>query len=283
MATKKEIPARYATERGIALLEALAADGRFVFTTNEAKEVAARVALAPGAVDGTLRRLTNAGWIERLRRGLYATTGELPGLGTLHPFALATVLVQPSAVSHWSALSFHGLTTQVPRIVTCMTTRRVVMPSMRRPRSPATSDRHRWDTLGGLRATYTIVTPAHFFGIEEIWVDQRSRVPITDRERTVLETLAHPVAFGGIGEGLAILEEHRGTLDLARLVEHALRYGASSVAKRLGFSLARLGVSSDILAPLRTLPMTGVRRLDPSRPPVGRCDATWGIQDNLTP
>lgn len=272
---------RYSKTLGIALLEALASDGRFIFSTEDAREAAARVDLAPGAVDGTLRRLTNAGWVERVRRGLYATTGELPGLGTLHPFALATALVQPSSISHWSALSFHGLTTQIPRLVTCMTTRRVVMPSMRHQRPDATRDRHLWETAGGLRASYVLVTPARYFGIEEVWVDQRSRVPITDRERTVLETFAHPAAFGGLGEGLAILEEHVGDLDLERLVAHALRYGATSVAKRLGFSLARLGASDAVLVPLRELPMKGVRRLDPSRPGVGRCDATWGIQENL--
>lgn len=275
-----EATSRYSKTLGIALLEALAAEGRFIFSAADAREVAARIALAPGAIDGTLRRLTNAGWVERLRRGLYATTGELPGLGTLHPFALATALVQPSAISHWSAMSYHGLTTQVPRLVTCMTTRRVVVPSMRHRRPATNRDRHLWETAGGLRASYVIVTPDRYFGIEEVWVDQRSRVPITDRERTVLETFAHPAAFGGLGEGLAILEEHLGVLDLERLVAHAIRYGATSVAKRLGFSLARLGASDAVLAPLRALPMKGVRRLDPSRPGVGRCDPTWGIQEN---
>jgi predicted transcriptional regulator of viral defense system len=271
----------YARPRGIALLDSLVQDGRFVFSIEDAKARAPRVSLAPGAVDATLRRLANAGWVERLRRGLYATTGELPGVGSLHPFALATALVSPSAVSHWSALSFHGLTTQVPRLVTCMTPRKVVTPSMRRPSGRPASEHHAWETAGGLRVEYTTVSPARYFGTEEVWVDQRSRVSITDRERTVLETFAHPASFGGIGEGLAILEEHVERLDLGRLVAHALRYGAVSVAKRLGFSLSRAGVPVEVLQPLRSLPVRGVRPLDPGRPAVGKCDGTWGIQDNL--
>jgi len=43
----------------------------------------------------TARRLVAAGWIERLRRGLYATSGALPGGLALHPFAVATALGHP--------------------------------------------------------------------------------------------------------------------------------------------------------------------------------------------
>lgn len=274
---------RYAEPKGIALVGALTEAGQFIFSTAEAQEASTRIGLAPGAVETTLRRLTDAGWVERLRRGLYATTGELPGNASLHPFAIATAIVEPSAVSHWSALNHHGLTTQVPRVVTCMTTRKVVTPSMRGGLSRHGQGRHRWETAGGLRASYSTVTPAHYFGIEEVWVDQRSRVPITDRERTLLETFAHPAAFGGIGEGLGIVEEHLADLDLARLVAHALRYGATSVAKRLGFALERAGAPADALEMLHTLPAAGVRLLDPSGPARGSCDRRWGIQDNLTP
>lgn len=276
-------PVRYAEPKGIALLGALTEAGRYAFSTADAREASTRVGLAPGAVETTLRRLADAGWVERLRRGLYATTGELPGNGALHPFAIATAIVQPSAVSHWSALNHHGLTTQIPRIVTCMTTRKVVTPSMRSGASRAGPGRHRWETAGGLRASYSTVTPAHYFGIEDVWVDQRSRVPITDRERSVLETFAHPGAFGGIGEGLGILEEHLAELDVGRLVAHALRYGATSVVKRLGFTLERAGAPAEALEPLRSLPATGVRLLDPARAARGRCDRRWGVQDNLTP
>jgi predicted transcriptional regulator of viral defense system len=277
------IPVHYAEPKGIALIGALTDAGRFVFSTADAQETSARVGLAPGAVETTLRRLADAGWVERLRRGLYATTGELPNRAALHPFAIATAIVQPSAVSHWSALNYHGLTTQVPRVVTCMTTRKVVTPSMRSGFSRKGQGRHRWETAGGFRASYSTVTPAHYFGFEDVWVDQRSRVPITDRERSVLETFSHPGSFGGIGEGLGILEEHLAELDLARLVKHALRYGATSVVKRLGFALERAGAPVEALEPLRTFPVTGIRLLDPASPARGSSDRRWGIQDNLTP
>ena len=276
-------PSRYAETKGIALVGALTAAGRFVFSSADALEISGTVGLAPGAVETTLLRLAEAGWIERLRRGLYATTGALPGGIALHPFAVATALVQPSAISHWSALSHHGLTTQVPRVVTCMTTRKVVTPSMRGRLPRHDQGRHRWETAAGLGVTYTTVTPARYFGIEDVWVDERFRVPITDRERTVLETFAHPAAFGGIGEAFGIVEEHAGDLDLPRLVRHAQRYGAASVARRLGVALERAGTPPEALELLRTVPAAGVSLLDPSGPSRGRIDARWEVQDNLTP
>lgn len=283
MAPSHTDPARYAEPRGIALLGALTEGGHFVFSAAEARAASARVGLAPGAVETTLRRLVDAGWVERLRRGLYATTGELPGHVALHPFAVATALVRPSAISHWSALSHHGLTTQVPRVVTCMTPQKVVTPSMRGGKASGAQGRHRWETAGGLRVAYTTVTTARYFGIEEVWVDDRSRVPITDRERTVLEAFAHPAAFGGIGEALGVVEDHAGELDIPRLVAHAQRYGAASVARRLGLVLERIGIPPGALEPLRTLRATGVSLLDPAGPTRGRVDARWTVQDNLTP
>ncbi len=100
MASTSPTPVRYAEPKGIALIAALTGAGRFVFSAADAREASAKVNLAPGAIETTLRRLADAGWVERLRRGLYATTGELPGASALHPFAIATAVVKPSAVSH---------------------------------------------------------------------------------------------------------------------------------------------------------------------------------------
>ena len=103
MPAPSSTPARYAEPKGIALIGALTQAGRYIFSAAEAQAACGKVGLAPGAVETTLRRLADAGWVERLRRGLYATTGELPGISALHPFAIATAIVQPSAVSHWPA------------------------------------------------------------------------------------------------------------------------------------------------------------------------------------
>jgi len=261
------------------LLRALAEGGRLVFSTPEAREVAQRAGIPDGYLYELLHHMTQNGLLTRLRRGLYATSEVASGRPQAHPFAIATHLVTPSAISHWSALSHHGLTDQVPHIVTAFTPRKVVTPSMRR-RDLKTSARHAWE-VAGVRYEYISVKKDHFFGIEQVWVDENSRVPITDRERTVLETFISPRRFGGIGEALRLSESHTQELQADRLVEYAIRYGKISVAKRLGWALELAHVDESVLLPLLKIPATRYYALDPARPSRGPCDRRWMIQDNL--
>jgi predicted transcriptional regulator of viral defense system len=271
----------YANPLGLRLLRQLIDEGRFIFTTDDARIVASRLGISDTSLSQVLPRLVEGGWLSRLRRGLYAGTGGLPGTLHIHPFAIATRVVTPSAISHWSAMNYHGLTEQVPRIVMACTPKKVVTPSMRNGKSKPLV-KHTWE-VAGIQYTYVSVRPHAFFGIEEVWVDPLFRVPITDKERTLLDGCVSPRMVGGMGEVLGILEEHVHDLDLEKLVGYALRYGKASVAKRLGWALEQEGVSPRLLTPLRALPVAGVRVLDPTRPRRGPCDPRWMIQNNLAP
>jgi len=88
---------------------------------------------------------------------------------------------------------------------------------------------------------YFSVNSERCFGIEEVWISELFRIPITNQERSLLETFVTPRTFGGIGEALALTEEHVGEMDPDQLVHYAVRYGKASVAKRLGWTLERLG------------------------------------------
>jgi len=261
------------------LLRALAEEGRQIFSTREGTDVALRTGVPEGYVGRLLTLMVRNGWLVRLRRGLYATSGVASGAIQVHPFAIATRLVSPSAISHWSALNYHGLTEQVPRVITAFTPKPVVTPSMRAP-NDARHTRHAWE-VAGVRYEYVSVKKEHFFGIEEVWVDADSRVPITDPERTALEAFVAPRMFGGIGLGLGILEEHLHELDADKLVGYASRYGKTSVVKRVGWALKRAEVPETVLEPLLSLPTTRYHTLDPTLPRRGSCDSRWMILDNL--
>lgn len=273
---------QHTDQHGVRLLTHLADEGRLVFTTGEARDAAADLGIPQGYLCQLLSRLDRTGWITRLRRGLYAGTGRLPGRADVHPFVVATRLVTPSAISHWSAMQHHGLTEQMPQTVTAMTPVKVVTPSMRAGHSEAGGEKHAWE-VGDTRYQYVTVKREHFFGIDEVWVDEDFSVTITDRERTVLEGFVSPRMFGGMGEVLGILEEHLSELDLKKLAAYGVRYGKGSVAKRLGWALEQFGVDEVISAPLLAVPVNGYRALDPGRPRYGRCDSRWMIQDNLSP
>jgi predicted transcriptional regulator of viral defense system len=114
-----------------------------------------------------------------------------------------------------------------------------------------------------------------------VWVDELSRVFITDRERTVLDAFVSPGLFGSIGEVLDILKEHLSELDVKRLVSYALRYGQDATIKRLGYALEQLGADPGAIRPLRRAPIRGYRLFDPQGPDRGPAIAGWHLRDNL--
>ncbi len=271
-------PGEYGLSAGIALAGRLAEAGRYIFSTEDAVELRPS-SVRSESVPRLLKSLADAGWIIRLRRGLYAGTGRLPGGVDVPSFAIATSLVRPSAIAHLSALAHHGLTDQIPRVVSAITSRKVVTPSMRGARKGVKGP-HVW-RAAGVDIRYVVVVPERLqIGVELIWLDERFRIPITDRERTVLDLFAMPRLFGGLGEGLRVLERAQDEIDIPRLVGYALRYGSVSAAKRLGWSLEATGASPDVLVPLLELEAHSYGVLDPGRARRGRYDRRWMVIDN---
>ncbi|MGH7269926.1 MAG: type IV toxin-antitoxin system AbiEi family antitoxin domain-containing protein [Polyangiaceae bacterium] len=261
---------------GVALLRALAEQGRSTFTVADARQAGVAVGVADSYLSVLLHRLQRAGLIRRLKHGTYALATGLPGFPEAHAFALGMALVQPSAVSGWAALNHHGLTEQIPRVITLTTPKRVVTPAMRGAvrTAPSTGD------VAGQKFEIVTVVPSHFFGDEELWLGD-SKVRMFDRERALLDCFALPRRFGGLAEGLGILEEHLQQLDLKKLVAHAKRYGKAAVARRVGYALEHVGAAAGVVEPLQAVPMQGVRPLDPTRPAEGERNRRWGLIENL--
>jgi predicted transcriptional regulator of viral defense system len=270
----------YAITQGTRLLQALLAEGRYIFDMGEAKEVAAQLDMRPERLKWLLFELVQGGWLSRLKRGLYVGTGKLPGEAHVHSFAIATRLVTPAAISHWSAMSHHGLTEQLPQHVMAITPQKIYPPSLRQKEGKRDKEKHAWE-IDGVRYEYMTITPEHFFGIEQVWVDQMFRVPITDKERTLLEGFASPQTFGSLSEILGILEEHLKELDVPKLIQYALQYNRIAVVKRLGWALEQMSIPHKKLQPLKDYPASGYRLLDPTKPKQGSHDSRWMIQNNL--
>jgi predicted transcriptional regulator of viral defense system len=269
----------YGHSHGIALASSLAKAGLYVFRTEDAVRLRPSD-VEPALVPYLLKVLADAGWIIRMRRGLYAGTGRLPGGVDVPAFALATAMVSPSAVSHLSALAYHDLTDQVPRVVTVSTPRKVVTPSMR-SRGGKEEARHLW-RVAGIDCRYVTVIPERFeLGLETIWLEERFRVGITDRERTVLDLFASPRMFGGMGEAFSVIDRHFDRIDVERLVDYAVRYRSIAVAKRLGWTLERAGVDTAALVRLLEIEASHYSPLDPGRARRGERDRRWMITMNL--
>lgn len=268
---------------GIALLRALADRDASTFTVDRAREAARSLGIAPSYLPVLLHRLQRAGLIERLKRGAYAFADAIPGAVAVHPFSIAMTLIDPCAVGGWAALNHHGLTEQIPHVITLLTPKRVVTPAMRgvtpAMRGASQTAPSVWE-VAGQRYEIASTVPANFFGHEEVWMGD-ARVRILDRERALLDCFASPRRFGSLAEALGILEEHLHEIDVQRLIEHARRFSKQVVAKRVGHVLERLGVAPAVLEPLRALPMLGYRALDPTKQAVGTRDRRWQVIVNL--
>lgn len=262
------------TTAGTELVRMLAGAGNRVFSAEQARGLSPSVGISPGYLPQALHYLARAGWIVQLRKGLYALSGAVAGSLSVHEFEIAMALVQPSAISHWSALSYHGLTEQVPRDVFVLTSARSV------PRARG-KKKHAGDgyPAGGTTYRFVQVKPERFFGIEDVWVNE-ARIKITDPERTLLDGLLAPQYCGDISEVLHAFETRGPKLDVDRIIEYALKLDGATV-KRLGWILENQGVTPALLARLLMFPIKGYRVLDSTGPRRGPCDARWMIQLNL--
>lgn len=261
---------------GVELVRLLAEQGDRVFSTNRARELSARVRIKSSYLLEALYHLRRNGWIVPLRRGFYALASSVPGVSPVHEFEIAMALVPRAAISHWSALHYHGLTEQAPRKVFVLTTTDTVIPQTRGKKA-----RHEG---GGCQIGETVyqfirVKPARFFGVEKIWVGD-ARVTVTDPERSLLDGLMMPQYCGDFAEVLHAFEVRGARLDLDRIVNYALKFDGAMV-KRLGWVLEQQGVDPVRLEPLIRVPIKGYRPIDPTGPRKGVCNRRWMIQENL--
>jgi predicted transcriptional regulator of viral defense system len=261
---------------GIALLRALADRNASTFTVDQAREAASELGIAESYVPVLLHRLRRSGFVDPVKHGAYAFASSTPGITDVHAFSLAMALIEPCAVSGWAALNHHGLTEQIPHVITLTTPKRVVTPAMR---GASSTDPSVWE-VAGQRFEIVSTVPANFFGYEDVWIEG-ARVRIFDRERALLDCFASPRKFGSLAEAFGILEEHLPVLDVARLISHASRFSKRVVAKRIGHALEAFGVASNLVEPLRKLPMLGYRALDPTKEATGQRDRRWQLVLNL--
>lgn len=264
------------TAVGVELVRRLNEAGDRIFTTERAREVAPRAGVSSGYLVEVLHHLAKSGWLVHLRKGLYAISSSVPGATPAHEYEIATALVRPAAISHWSALHHHGLTEQAPRRVFVLTTTGASVPRVR-SRKPKTS--RRGYTVNRTTYKFVQVRPERFFGIEKVWISE-ARVSITDAERTLLDGLGAPQHCGDFAEVLHAFEARGDDLDLDRIASYALKLDAAT-AKRLGWVLENQGRESPQLEGLASLPIKGYRKLDPSGPGKGPRNRRWMIQENL--
>jgi len=261
---------------GVELVRKLAADGDRIFSTDRARELAPSVGLSEGYLRQAIHHLVRAGWLIRVRKGLYVVSSTVPGTSPVHEFEIAMALVDPAAISHWSAMHYHGLTDQAPRKVFVLTTTDTSVP--RRPSDNGKGHGSGY-RVGDTQYQFIQTKSERYFGTKKIWVGD-ARVRITDPERTLIDGLLMPQHCGDFAEVLHAFRTRGQQLDVERIMRYSLQLDAAT-AKRLGWVLEELGYAPDQLEPLLAVPIKGYRHLDPTGLRRGPCNRRWMIQENL--
>ena len=261
---------------GIELIRLLSREGDRIFTTDRARELAPQAGLRDPYVCESLHHLQRNNWIVPLRRGLYALSSPVPGVADVHEFEVAMALLQPAAISHWSALNYRGLTEQVPRKVFVLTTTDASVPRKRGGEGTSPGGGY---PVNGTVFQFVQVQPDRYFGIERVWMGD-ARVSITDLERTLLDCVAMPQHCGGFGEVIHAFGAAIPRVDMERLSGYALRLGPT-IAKRTGWILEHHNCEAPQLEVLAAMPMKGTGKLDPTGPRRGVYNKRWLLQENL--
>jgi predicted transcriptional regulator of viral defense system len=206
-----------------------------------------------------LRHLKAEELVRPIEAGKYLLLGHQPERVLSNPQFIATRVAYPAYVSFWSALHFHGLTEQVPRTVSVVTTRR-----------------HKSLDFAGASFVFVHVAPHKFFGYEQERVGDLP-VLVAEVEKALVDSLDQLRYAGGLSEVGKALYLARERLDLAHVVEYANRMCNKSLCSRLGYLLARFELPVEGLNISQTIVL-----LDPQKKPRGGYDRQWRVRVNMS-
>jgi predicted transcriptional regulator of viral defense system len=269
MTTKHDNPSKTLGSRSAPLVTALHERGRPIFTLADAQNI---TGLKANSARTLVHKMVGRGVATRLRPGVFQLVP--PELGREseylgNPYVVARELMgrAPYYLSHASAMDIHNMVTQ-PQLIVCVTS-----PKAMRGRS-----------ILGTEFRFIRCKPEHFFGTVDHWVNKQEKVTVSDLERTVLDGLRQPEYCGGVTEVAKGLWIRRTDIDVARLVEYALRLNVGAVMRRLGFLMEvyDLGAAAD-RERLRGHAGGTYSLLDPVMPPQGKYTARWHLRLNVDP
>lgn len=250
------------------LLTALHEKRRTIFSFRDVQQVTG-AGLIP--TRNFVDKLVQRGLASRLKPGLFILVPfelgrERQFLG--NPYLVARELVggRDYYLSHASAMEMHNMVTQ-PQLVIFTTS-----PNPFRGR-----------TILGTELRFVRCKPEHLFGVAEHWVDKTEKVAVSDLERTIIDGLKQPAYCGGFSEVAKGFWMRRGDMNIARLVDYALRLDVGAVIRRLGFLLETSGIDAPAdLERLRAKLTKTYHLLDPDLPAEGRRVARWRLRLNVT-
>jgi predicted transcriptional regulator of viral defense system len=234
-------------------LSKLLRDNPPIVTPNEA---VAALGIAPAVAARRLATWSRAGWLARVRRGVYVPVpieSESADIALDDPWSVAKAMFDPCYIGGWTAAEHWGLTEQLFGSLCVMTTKR---PRDRKP------------MLRKTKLDLHTVPVTHFIGLKTVWRGG-TRVQLSDPAHTLIDMLADPALGGGIRHLADMLTNllHEHPKEVTKLADYAANLGTGAVYKRLGYLLQRDHPDQSVLIAIcRSNLSAGYAKLDPALP-----------------
>ena len=217
-----------------------------------------------------LSRLSKAGLIVRVWRGLYLAPARLPLGGVWAPdetMVLPTLLEAQSGryqVCGPNAFSRYGFDEQIPNRIYAYNNR-------------LTGER----TIGKISFVFIKVADKRLGDTETVQPAEGRTVVYASRVRTLVDAVYDWSRFNSLPRGYAWIRDdlRNGRVSTAQLVKTTLRYGDTGTIRRMGALLERENADRSLLNKLQRAlnPTTGLIPWIPTRPKRGTVDRRWGV------
>ncbi len=231
------------------------------------------LSLSPLQERNLLSRLARAGWIARVRRGLYLVPRTLPLGGKWSPdetLALNTLMADVKGryqISGPNAFNRYGFDEQVPARVYAYNNR-------------ISGERN----VGAVRLVLIKVADERLGGTEEATTRDGLVTVYASRARALLDAVYDWARFDSLPRGYRWIrgELEKNRAGAAELVDVTLRYGDIGTLRRIGLLLDQAGVDSRLLRKLeKKVPKsTGLIPWIPTSPKRGSINRRWGVVVN---
>ena len=182
-------------------------------------------------VKNRVSQLARAGWLIRLKRGLYIVITDISTLGfsDLHQFVVSQMLNKESYLSFEAALQHYGMFDQMLKRI-----------------DGVTADVARTYDVQETTYKFFHIKQELYFGFTTQIVDRTFGVNIAEKEKALLDMLYFRASDYTASVVLEKLEDYKHEIDFDKLQNYAKRYGVGMVRK-VGFLLDYMEVNTDKL------------------------------------
>lgn len=201
-----------------------------------------------------LSRWCHAGWLKRVKQGVYWPVSLESNPNTMaieEPWIVAEGLFSPGYIGGFSAVKYWDFSEQIFESVVYLTTKSVANRNVNH---------------AGIKFKLKTIRPYKVFGTKIVWKNSL-KIRVSDPTKTMIDLLDDPIMGGGMRATEEFFLEywHSKHQDMDLLIRYAKKMRNKTIFKRLGFLLEIKDlVDIDTIEVLRKNISSGYSEFDPS-------------------